>query len=257
MNKKLLSTLVLVVFSMGSVLAQCTVNSNMPPGFTPDPNNGENMDPGQPNQQYSQEFHFKVPKDTTVTIQGFTVTAEIDSLFFHSFEGLPNGLTMECSNTDCFYDSLEAGCLLVSGLINDTAGIYKCTLNVVFYGTANTQIGVIATETVGALPFAIYNNFKVGDVGVEDGLQLNKFDLVQNFPNPFDKKTQISFSSDANKSVDFKVFNVLGGIVKEQKIDAKQGLNKFDFVSEDYPSGVYFYSLSDGDKTLTRRMVIK
>lgn len=256
MNKKLLSLALIALVSIGGVLAQCTVDYNQPPGFHPNPNDGEQMDPGQPNMAYTQEFHFKVPKDTTVVFSGVSVNAEIDSIMFASFTDLPAGLDFVCSNADCFYDSLEAGCITLSGTITDPAAVYKCTLNVVFYGWAyNTPIGDVQPQNFGALPFAIYN-FQVGNVGVEDGLTINTFDLVQNYPNPFDKSTLISFSSDANKTVDFKVYNLLGEIVKQQKIDAERGLNKFEFVSE-YPAGVYIYSLSDGDKTLTRRMVIK
>ncbi len=253
MNKKLLLFVFSFVLSAGVAMAQCTPPdpNTTPPGFTPEP--GSPLAPGDMGVAYSQVFMFKVPSDTTVEFQGFPVDAQIDSISFDDITGLPGGLSFACSNADCFYDALETGCIDVSGTITDPDGTYPITVMVTFYGTALG--GSVATEQAGSLPFGEYEII-VGDVGIEDGLSLNKFDLGQNYPNPFDKSTLISFSSDANKTIEFKVYNVLGEIVRDEKIDAERGVNQFEFVAE-YPAGVYIYSLSDGTTTLTKRMVIK
>lgn len=254
MIKRLLSLTFVASIVTSVAFAQCTPIPSTPVGFFPDPNQGQNMTPGDPNQSYSQVFNFKVPKDTTVNFQGFPVDAEIDSVHFDDITGLPNGLSYSCSNTDCYYDSLEVGCIDVSGTINDTVGTYEVTVMVTFYGTALG--GTVATEQAGSLPFATYQ-FAVGNVGVQDHLNLSRFEVVQNYPNPFEKETLISFSSPTNATYDFNVYNVLGELIKTKKIKAEQGLNQFTFASENYPSGVYVYSLSDANNTITKRMIIK
>lgn len=253
MTKKLLLSAFSIALSAGVAFAQCTPPdpNTTAPGFYPEP--GSPLAHGESGMAYSQVFTFEVPSDTTVDFQGFPVDASIDSISIDDITGLPAGLSFDCSNADCFYDAMETGCIDVSGTITDPDGTYGITVMVTFYGTALG--GSVATEQAGSLPFGEYD-IVVGDVSIEEGLKLNKFDLVQNYPNPFDKSTLISFSSDANKTVDFTVYNVLGEKVKEQKIDAKRGLNQFEFISE-YPSGVYIYSLNDGEKTLTKRMIIK
>lgn len=254
MIKKLLSLTILATLVTGVAFAQCTPNSSTPVGFFPDANQGENMDPGDPGQPYSQIFYFKVPRDTTVVFQGFPVDAVIDSVSFDTITGLPAGLSFTCSNSDCYYDSLEVGCIDVTGTITDPAGIYDVTVMVTFYGTALG--GTVATEQAGSLPFANYQ-FEVGNVGVEETLDLSRFDVVQNYPNPFEKETVISFSSPNNDTYTLTIYNVLGELVQTQKIDAEQGLNQFKFTALDYPSGVYVYSLSNGEKTITKRMIVK
>lgn len=250
MIKKLLLSTCAATLIAGSAFSQCTINPNTPNGFYP--TEAQGIATGDPNAAYSQEFHFKVPTDTTVVVSGFPVAATIDSVTFDDISGLPAGLTFQCSSSDCHYDADEAGCILLSGTITDTAGNYDISVMVTFYGTASG----FPTQQAGSLPFSNYT-LQVGDVSVEEKLNYNTFDVVQNYPNPFDKETIISFSSPSNEVYELNIYNVLGERVKSQKIEAQQGLNQYKFVSGNYSSGVYVYSLGNADKTITKRMVIK
>jgi hypothetical protein len=51
--------------------------------------------------------------------------------------------------------------------------------------------------------------------------------------------------------------NILGEIVHEETIRAKQGENKIKFESNNLNKGIYFYSLEIGGNKITKRMIIK
>lgn len=83
------------------------------------------------------------------------------------------------------------------------------------------------------------------------------FSLQQNYPNPFNPVTNIRFEIPVSSLVTLKVFDAAGNEVSElvnQNLGA--GTFNYDFDAGDYPSGVYFYVLSAGEFTATKKMVL-
>ena len=85
----------------------------------------------------------------------------------------------------------------------------------------------------------------------------DKFDLNQNFPNPFNPHTRIKYSISQLSDVVIKVFDVLGNeietLVKEEK---PAGSYEVTWYAEQLPSGVYFYQLKAGDFIDTKKMIL-
>ncbi|MGZ5192161.1 MAG: T9SS type A sorting domain-containing protein [Flavisolibacter sp.] len=95
-------------------------------------------------------------------------------------------------------------------------------------------------------------------VGVEkDNEQPLEFAVSQNFPNPFNPSTTISYSIPTSEFVTLKVFDVLGRevatLVNEEK---PNGIYKVDFDGSGLSSGIYFYTLKAGKFTQTRKLVL-
>lgn len=90
-----------------------------------------------------------------------------------------------------------------------------------------------------------------------------KFELEQNYPNPFNPATLINFdipfigNTFRHGAVKLVVYDMLG---KEVEILVNSALapGKYsvDFNASSLPSGVYFYSLTAGDFSMTRKMVL-
>ncbi len=99
-------------------------------------------------------------------------------------------------------------------------------------------------------------------VSVDDENELpEQYSLEQNYPNPFNPSTIIEYSIPEYSSVKLKVFNMLGqelGVLIDKFQDA--GTYRVSFSTDRYeavaPSGVYFYTLSAGSKTFTRKMLL-
>jgi aminopeptidase N len=103
--------------------------------------------------------------------------------------------------------------------------------------------------------FDPFNNI-LKDAVIYDPL-LIKFNLLQNFPNPFNNKTTIRFEASKRERVIIKVFDVLGNDVASifnDEIEA--GRYNVEFSAEGLSSGIYFYSMSAGDFIKTRKFVL-
>ena len=81
--------------------------------------------------------------------------------------------------------------------------------------------------------------------------------LHQNFPNPFNPETKISFSLPKEIDIKLEVFDILGRSV-EKLIDGKyqSGYHTVTFNAKGISSGVYIYRLTSGGITQSKRFVL-
>jgi hypothetical protein len=81
--------------------------------------------------------------------------------------------------------------------------------------------------------------------------------LYQNYPNPFNPITKISYSIPEISFVTLKVYDVLGNeiaiLVEEEKPAGNYSTN---FNAEVLPSGTYFYKLTTGNFSETKKMIL-
>ena len=85
----------------------------------------------------------------------------------------------------------------------------------------------------------------------------SSFNLSQNFPNPFNPSTIISWQSPVGSQQTLKIYDVLGNdittLVNEYK---PAGRYETEFNASTLPSGVYFYQLRAGDFVETKKMLL-
>ena len=83
------------------------------------------------------------------------------------------------------------------------------------------------------------------------------FRLEQNFPNPFNPATNIRYSISTTSKVTLRVFDVLGREVRSL-VNTVQAPGQYTvtFSGQDLASGVYFYQLSVGTFTKTKKLVV-
>jgi hypothetical protein len=100
------------------------------------------------------------------------------------------------------------------------------------------------TENVGAVEIIINNT-------------PNEYSLLQNFPNPFNPSTIISFTIPERTKVVLKVYDVLGTEVAELINDIKSpGRYEVEFNSNGLSSGIYFYTVQTGKFTDSKKMIL-
>ena len=87
-----------------------------------------------------------------------------------------------------------------------------------------------------------------------------KFSLSQNYPNPFNPSTTIKFMIPASSSVAQTFLNVYDILGREVTTLVSQQLSpgtyEVNWDASNYPSGLYFYKLTTGDYTETRKMIM-
>ncbi len=80
---------------------------------------------------------------------------------------------------------------------------------------------------------------------------------VENYPNPFNPTTRISFTIPQKVNVKLRVFDLLGReitILAEGVYEAGKYEVRFD--ASNLPSGVYFYNLLTGNSSITKKMLL-
>jgi len=84
-----------------------------------------------------------------------------------------------------------------------------------------------------------------------------EFSLEQNYPNPFNPVTKINYELRVTNYARLVAYDVMGKEVATL-VNEKQspGAYQVDFDGSSLPSGVYFYRLTAGDFTDTKRMIL-
>jgi hypothetical protein len=103
-----------------------------------------------------------------------------------------------------------------------------------------------------------------GSTGVDDGADLlpTAYQLLQNYPNPFNPSTEIAFSLPSPGEVHLEIYNVMGQRIRELAngfMPAGNHRITFDGHSDSglpLSSGVYFYRLSAGAFSQSRKMAL-
>ncbi|MCP4633942.1 MAG: T9SS type A sorting domain-containing protein [candidate division Zixibacteria bacterium] len=117
------------------------------------------------------------------------------------------------------------------------------------------------------LTFRYYADFgyiaALDDVAIETDYQTSvddetvpeEFELLSNYPNPFNAQTNITFNLPEASNVTLDIYNTLGqkiDTVVNDRMDAGQHTVSWDAGS--LSSGVYFYKLTAGEEEITRKM---
>lgn len=110
--------------------------------------------------------------------------------------------------------------------------------------------------TISSTPMVrllIDNNVGINEVNNSNGIK-----LFQNQPNPFNKTSVISYEIENNATVALTIFDVTGKKVAEQNEgNQNAGKHSLNFNAEHLSAGVYYYSLTAGEKaTSTMKMVV-
>lgn len=126
-------------------------------------------------------------------------------------------------------------------------------------------------DTAFVVPYKVYSNVDTSvnysntvtllksntDVGDELVILPDQFQLFQNYPNPFNPSTVIAFNLPTRSYVDIDIYNVLG-----QKVDRlvlgqlSAGINEVEYDASRLASGIYYYRLSAGDFSATKKMLL-
>lgn len=84
-----------------------------------------------------------------------------------------------------------------------------------------------------------------------------KFDLSQNFPNPFNPSTTIKFSIPQAANVTLKVYNMLGQEVRTLVNSFREaGEHSVKFEAKELNSGLYFYKIEAGSFNMVKKMTL-
>jgi photosystem II stability/assembly factor-like uncharacterized protein len=143
-------------------------------------------------------------------------------------------------------------------LSTNSGGVFAGTSNsyaeqILYYDRANLYInnhGYIYKMRI------VYNMPVIGIENISSEIPVS-FSVSQNYPNPFNPVTNIQFSIPKLTDVKLIVYDALG---REVKLLVDQQLNpgkyNVDWNAAGQPSGVYFYKISAGNFSVTKKMIL-
>ena len=83
------------------------------------------------------------------------------------------------------------------------------------------------------------------------------YKLYQNFPNPFNPVTKLSYKINNEGYVTLKVYNLVGQVVKVLVSEnQKPGVYSVTFNGSELSTGIYLYKLQVNDFTSVKRMTL-
>lgn len=130
-------------------------------------------------------------------------------------------------------------------------------------GTRNIRIRLISTRRSGSNNDGYYdalsltNNSLVSNIGSQETDSPEEFHLFQNFPNPFNPSTKISWQSPVGSQQILKVYDVLGNEVAELVNEFRvAGTYEINFDASGLSSGIYLYRIQAGSLNQVKKMIL-
>lgn len=188
--------------------------------------------------------------NTNVTISGLqTVTWDVANT---------NTAPVSCANVKITL-STDGGNTFPTVLLANTPN--NGSAQVTLPSIENTQAR-IKIESIDNVFFDISNaNFTItSSIGIgnnQHGTPI-EFSLSQNFPNPFNPVTVISFGIPKKSGVTLKVYDATGKLaytLLDSEIKT-EGYYSIEFDASRLASGIYYYQLTAGDFTDTKKMIM-
>jgi hypothetical protein len=135
--------------------------------------------------------------------------------------------------------------------------VYGDSLHIVWLHSRDAGAGLQGQGTV------TYDYIYHAAIGYLDGVAgeptsrpASKLALNQSRPNPVRHSAEISFNLPKAGDYSLRIYNVAGQSVKEFRGQGKAGLNSVNWNAGQATNGVYFYKLSSGGSTATKRLVV-
>lgn len=102
-----------------------------------------------------------------------------------------------------------------------------------------------------------HSDNNLGKIGTDKVSNIDDYKLYQNFPNPFNPATIISYKINQGGFVTLKVYNLVGQVVKTLVGEYQEaGTYSKQFEASELSAGVYLYKLQVNNFTSVKRMTL-
>ena len=249
--KKLLLTLTLA-FAFFCVKAQCTADPQYTVvGIYPDSTTG--LPDAIVGQSYDEIITIISPIDTSTVIFGTNIPVTVQTIELTSVIGLPSSFTYDCENSNCVFLGGSTSCAILSspGPTLAEVGYHQIIMNT----TTTVDAGLFGIQTQDDIIDYYFINV-TNATSVINQFSDFTFELKDIFPNPVNSNAKIQFISGNSNDIVFTVFNYLGEKIEERNIAANRGVNNIEISASDYANGMYLYSINNGIKIVSKRMIV-
>ena len=200
--------------------------------------------------QFRFDRYYWILRDATVASYGLNiVTTDVPD----GYVGESYNATVEARGGTAPYEfTLQTGSLPPGLDLSSSTGEITGTPNT----TGDYSFTIRCTDSTNATDDQDYQVSITYFNDVNEGSSVPKdFALIGNYPNPFNNSTIISFRLGQPGNIDLKVYNIRGQMVAALYVGfLPAGQHSLVWDAETAPSGIYFYKLTAGDRSATRKM---
>ncbi len=93
--------------------------------------------------------------------------------------------------------------------------------------------------------------------GIEESSAMSSFSVSQNSPNPFTGSTTIELSSEVVAPVNVEVTNLMGQSVYKINVGTIINTMKVELPATNLKAGVYFYTVTIGNESISKKMIVE
>ncbi|MCK5788415.1 MAG: T9SS type A sorting domain-containing protein [Chlamydiia bacterium] len=95
-------------------------------------------------------------------------------------------------------------------------------------------------------------------VGINDNLVAhNNISVTQNVPNPFNGSTRITVTTETTANVMVEISNIMGQTIYTSQEGRVNGSKEITLNANNMEAGVYFYTVTVGHESITKKMIVK
>ena len=103
----------------------------------------------------------------------------------------------------------------------------------------------------------VYLPYSPFPVGVNNPNSVS-FEVMQNMPNPANNETMIAVKTTNAATINLTISNMLGQqVYSTQDVANASGVYTFRVNVSDFNTGVYFYTVTVGDKSVSKKMIVE
>jgi hypothetical protein len=117
--------------------------------------------------------------------------------------------------------------------------------------------GILLNNTIRDGEYITINNQEINVLEL-NRLEIPKhFELLQNFPNPFNPSTKIKFALPEKVKVTLSLYSILGEKIEELiDSDLDAGYHEIEFNASNLSSGIYFYKIETSNYSVVKKMIL-
>jgi len=231
----------------------------------PDPNHADTIIyPGETqglpvallNTPYEAVITVNIPTDTLITFGPTSVLCAIDEARMNSFTGFPAGLSFDGEPVNFTYPGGSSGCIRINGTVtlNSELGDHDLSASLTLFKDPAGSSPLCLLDSI-TIPVDFYT-ITVEEPNAIGTIAAETFKLAPNTPNPFSDNTMLQFTSTKSDNFEIKVYNLIGVEVFTDKFSGKRGNNAYQFNANGLSSGIYFYTIGNGEHSASARMIV-
>jgi hypothetical protein len=219
----------------------------------------------QADSSYTNEFFIRIDSSSGVIYKKDNLNSD-EYVLYDLTADVGESVTVRTNDTEILKkeDSLTVLNFLTSGRFYEVDGLIKYNITLGKYlglvSQTSWETGLSSKAILGAKINGVMNGDSIL-TGVNEKVKNipAKFSLSQNYPNPFNPSTKIKYSIPKTSIVKLQIFDILGKeiavLINEEKHPGEYEFN-FDASLYNLPSGIYFYRLSAGSFSETKKLIL-